>query len=263
MISSQTFYLGTDEPAWLERLDVALFISRRRLARRVKLPIYGGGDGWALDSGGFTELSQFGVWVTSPRQYAAEVERYQDEIGGLRWAASQDSMCEPAILAKTRQTVQVHQRRTVDNYLELMYLAPSLPWVPVLQGWRIDDYLRCVDLYSAAGVDLAALPLVGVGTLCRRHKTAEALAILERLSRDGIRLHGFGFKSDGLARGAPYLASADSMAWSYAARRAPPMIGCQHRKCSHCIKWALAWRARLLSKVESHAAGARQMLLRL
>lgn len=48
------FWLGTHKTGWLERTDVPLFISRRRLVERVTLPRARGP--WALDSGGFTEL---------------------------------------------------------------------------------------------------------------------------------------------------------------------------------------------------------------
>src|SRR5436309_107712 len=47
-------------------------------------------------------------------------------------------------------------------------MAPELPITPVLQGQSISDYSRCADLYERHGVDLAALPLVGVGSVCRR-----------------------------------------------------------------------------------------------
>ena len=37
---------------------------------------------WALDSGGFTELSRYGTWATgpTPAAYAARIRRYRDEI---------------------------------------------------------------------------------------------------------------------------------------------------------------------------------------
>jgi integrase len=47
---------------------------------------------WALDSGGFTELSLFGRWQTTPAAYAAAVARYTDQIGKLAWASPQDWM---------------------------------------------------------------------------------------------------------------------------------------------------------------------------
>jgi hypothetical protein len=243
------FYLGTHMPSWLAAFDVPLFVSARRLRGRVNLP-YAVGP-WALDSGGFTELSMHGTWDNgpTPAEYAAEVRRYSRRIGRLDWAAPQDWMCEPVILAKTGLTIAEHQARTVDNYLQLRDLAPDLPWIPVVQGWRVDDYLRCVERYQRAGVDLAALPLVGVGSVCRRQATSEAAAIFGALHDAGVRgLHGFGVKTLGLARCGVLLASCDSLAWSLDARRKPPLDGCiGHRNCANCPRYALQWRTRLLA----------------
>lgn len=239
------FYLGTHEPSWLARLvDVPLFVSHRRLARYKTLPV--ATTDWALDSGGFTELSMHGRWNTKPREYATAVRRYQLEVGRLQWASPQDWMCEPWITAKTGLSVADHQRRTVDNYLRLRAIAPDLPFVPVLQGWQLDDYHRCVDLYTAAGVDLTAERTVGVGSVCRRQGEGSISAILDSLARRGLNLHGFGVKTQGLRISAPYLVSADSMAWSFRARmdareggRHP---GCTHKTCANCIHYALRWR---------------------
>jgi hypothetical protein len=98
----------------------------------------------------------------------AAVRRYRDEIGRLAWAAPQDWMCEPWIIAKTGLSIAEHQRRTVENYLTLRTLAPDLPFIPVIQGWRRSDYLACVEMYVEAGVDLATAPVVGLGSVCRR-----------------------------------------------------------------------------------------------
>lgn len=238
------FYLGTHHPHWLAELDVPLFVSRRALNRFKRLPR--ARTAWALDSGGFTELSMFGGWTTSPRRYVADVRRYRDEIGALRWAAPQDWMCEPEILKKTGLTVQEHQQRTLDNYLELCELAPELPWAPVLQGWSMGDYFRHAEAYEAAGVALRDLPVVGVGSVCRRQSTTLASAVLAVLAADGLKLHGFGFKLQGLAAAAGSLVSADSLAWSYAARRAPALPGHPHKSCANCAEYALMWRQEAL-----------------
>jgi hypothetical protein len=235
-----TFYLGTHRVNWLGRVDVPLFVSRRGLAPRRRLPVATGR--WALDSGGFTELSLFGGWTITPAQYAAEIRRFRDEIGGLDFAAPMDHMCEPSILARTGRTVRQHQTATVENYLDLA--ARDVPVMPVLQGWAREDYLRHVDDYARAGVDLFALPRVGLGTVCRRQRVSEGRAVVEALA--GLRLHGFGFKLTGLRAVADLFASADSMAWSYNARRNPPRPDCAHRNCTNCLPFALAWRERVL-----------------
>ncbi|MHC5537599.1 deazapurine DNA modification protein DpdA family protein [Singulisphaera rosea] len=235
-----TFFLGTHEPSWLSRTNVPLFVSRRRLARLKQLPVARGV--WALDSGGFTELQKYGTWRTEPKRYAEEVSLWRDQIGGMQWAAVQDWMCEPHMLEKTGRSVAEHQALTIQSYFDLKSLAPQIPWTPVLQGWRIDDYVDHVQQYAAAGVDLSRLPIVGVGSVCRRQATAEATEIFGELARIGIRCHGFGLKVQGLRNSARSLASADSMAWSFRARRSPPLPGCRHKSCANCLRFALRWR---------------------
>jgi hypothetical protein len=158
-------------------------------------------------------------------------------------------MCEPFMLAKTGKTVAQHQRLTVDNFLTLRNDAPDLPIIPVLQGWEHDDYVRCVDLYTAAGIDLAAEPIVGLGSVCRRDRTAAVAHLVVALHNAGLRLHLFGVKGTGAVAAAPYATSADSLAWSYAARRSRPLPGCPHTSCANCPRYALAWRSRLLRRL--------------
>lgn len=249
------FWLGAHHPRWLATVGVPLMVSRRSLAGRRTLPR--AAEAWVLDSGGFTELSLNGGWTIPARQYAREVRRFRDEIGRLAWAAPQDWMCEPPILAKTGSTVVEHQARTVANFLDLMAIDDTLPVIPVLQGWTLPDYERCLALYERAGIDLTTAPLVGVGSVCRRQSTAEAAAILATLAGYGLKLHGFGLKLDGLRASADHLASADSLAWSFDARRSDPLPGHTHSSCANCVHWAMRWRERVLDVLRA----PRQMAL--
>jgi len=246
-------FLGTHHPHWLALVDVPLFVSHRRLAGYRTLPEARGP--WALDSGGFTELAMHGTWVTPARAYVTAVRRYATEVGQLQWAAPQDWMCEPIMLARTGLTVADHQARTVASVLELRHQAADLPWVPVLQGWTIDDYRRCVDLYTAAGIDLTAEPVTGLGSVCRRQSTAEIEDITAAMATGGIRLHGFGVKAQGLARYGRHLVSADSLAWSYNARRNSPLPGHTHINCANCLPWALRWYQRTLARADAQQLG--------
>jgi len=236
------FYLGIHQPAWLARTDARLFVSRVRLAGRKTFPR--ATCRWALDSGGFSELSKHGRWTVSAEQYAAEVQRFSSEIGGLDFAAIQDHMCEPTILQKTGRTVEQHQRSTIESYLTLRDLAPDMPWMPVLQGWTMGDYHDHLEMYYAAGVDLRELPVVGVGSICRRSHHMRAALILASLADEGLRLHGFGFKIDGLRASHESLVSADSMAWSFHARR-------EGNGRQNDLSFGLEWRGDLLDKLEA------------
>jgi hypothetical protein len=250
------FYLGTHQPHWLWTAGFPLFVSHRQLARRHG-PLWPAACRWALDSGGFTELSLHGRWVTPAAAYAEAVARYSGQLGRPDFAAPQDWMCEPAILARTGLTMREHQERTVASYLELHALAPDLPFIPVVQGWHLADYLACVELYKAAGVDLTREPLTGLGSVCRRQSTGRIAVIVTTLACLGLRLHGFGIKTTGLHLYGHLLASADSMAWSYAARRAPALPGCTgHRNCANCLTYAARWRDRILAAATSRGCQA-------
>jgi hypothetical protein len=212
------FYLGTHEPHWLSRSHVPLFISAVRLRSRCKETLPKARVPWALDSGGFSVIKGPEGYPQSAEEYACEVRRWRDGIGNLDFAAIQDWMCEPVKLDRTGFTVEEHQKRTVQSWLDLRRIAPDLPWLPVLQGFTRDEYLRCARMYRDAGTDLSGR-WVGIGSVCRREETAEAEEIIRELAGMGLYLHGFGFKTAGVERSKKALFSADSLAWSFAARR--------------------------------------------
>ena len=240
------FFLGTHMPSWLASLAVPLFVSHRRLVGMRRLPA--AAACWALDSGGFSELSLCGAWQMSSKAYAAAIGRYRDEIGSLAWAAPQDWMCEPPILAMTGRSVAFHQAATVASVLELRERVGPLV-IPVLQGWDLGDYVACLEGYRDEGLDLTTEPVVGLGSVCRRQGTPMIAAIVSELAGYGLALHGFGIKTTGLTAYARQLVSADSMAWSYSARRRPPLPGCTHHNCANCPRWALHWRDRVLRRI--------------
>lgn len=169
------------------------------------------------------------------------------------FAAIRDWMCEPFMLEKTGKTIAEHQKLTIDSYATLREIAPSIPWMPVVQGWEPDDYESHVEQYRAAGFDLAVLRRVGVGSVCRRQGTSDGARIIHRVADLGIRVHAFGVKVDGLALFGDRIASADSMTWSFVARRRNILLpGCKgHRNCANCFRWAHEWhRTRIVARVD-------------
>lgn len=234
------FYLGTHMPSWLPLTAVPLFVSAVRLRAR---PGYRRASGrWALDSGGFSELQLHGRWTVDAKTYASEVRQWAAEVGMPDFAAIQDWMCEPFMLAKTGRSVAEHQARTVASFADLRAIAPEIPWLPVVQGWQVDDYRAHVEQYAAAGFDLRSMDRVGVGSVCRRQGTKEGASIVCAMADLGIKVHAFGVKVDGLALFGDRIASADSMTWSFIARRRKVRLdGCTHRTCANCLRWALEW----------------------
>src|SRR5258708_21348436 len=193
----RSFYLGANRPHWLWRAGFPLFVSHRQLARRPR-SLRPASCRWALDSGGFTELSLHGRWVTTAEAYAAAVTEYAERLGGLDFAAPMDWMCEPFMVERTGLSVAEHQARTVANYLELRQLAPGLPFIPVVQGWRLGDYLACVELYASAGGGLARRPRGGLGAGGRRPAPAAIAVIVAPPAPRGPALHGVGRQAGGL-----------------------------------------------------------------
>ena len=246
------FYLGCHLPNWLNKFPYPLFVSRTTLRRRKKFPV--ANISWCLDSGAFTEIATHGKWTISEGEYASFINRCSDEIGNLVWAAPQDWMCEPDMLDKTGLTIKEHQYRTIDSYLKLRDLTDTHV-IPVLQGWNLENYLEHIEQYSQAGVDLKSMDTVGLGSVCRRQDTRHAESIVAYLSQLGLSLHAFGFKLTGLKTTGHLLKSADSMAWSYDARFAPPIEGHKHQHCNNCMEWALRWREKAMRAIaRSHAA---------
>lgn len=212
------FYVGLHQPSDAQHFQRAFISINRVRGRKKPVPA----KEWIMDSGAFREIEQFGEYRHGPEEYAAEVARLAAINPGLKVAVSQDWMCEPHMLAKTGLTIQDHQRLTIERYDALLKLMPAgIYLMPVLQGYTISDYLRHIDMY---GNRLKPGMYVGVGSVCKRNgdvRQIEAILVAIKEKRPDLRLHGFGLKTTALASGVvrDCLYSADSMAWSYAARR--------------------------------------------
>lgn len=260
-------WVGTPELSWLGRDDLAdipWFISRRRLDRQRRWPHAKGM--WAMDSGAYTEASMFGQWTITVDQYLDTVRRAAGEIGNLAWVAPMDLCCEPDVVARVAaqgwlaeqvrwrpgmpdDPVFPHLIWTVRNFLELrsrLDRRDDPHVIPVVQGWTLDHYQWCLELYEMAGVDLTDEVLVGIGSTCRRNADLAILAKLGWLAEAGIRrVHAFGLKSSAASFAVSFgrVASFDSTAWSYAARRhgRPFHDDATHRHCGNCPVAARAW----------------------
>lgn len=219
------FFVGLHQPADAQHFDLCC-ISINRLRGRKK-PVACGGV--LVDSGAFTELHLHGGYRHGVEEYAAELHRlYTAGVVQITAAVAQDYMCEAFMLAKTGLTIGDHQRLTVERYdalvLELDRLfdgACPFPVMPVLQGYAPEDYVRHLRMY---GDRLKPGMWVGVGSVCKRNGAPERIVeVLEVITaaRADLRLHGFGVKQTALMHSGvrALLATADSMAWSFAARR--------------------------------------------
>lgn len=210
------FFVGLHVVAHAARFDRCM-VSVNRLRNR-RGP-FAAGD-WLMDSGAFTEITRHGGYREPVAAYAEQIARWA-RCGNLLAAVAQDYMCEPFALGATGLTLREHQILTVERFHELRGAARGLPLMPVLQGYAPADYARHLDDYGSL---LASGAWVGVGSVCKRNADPSAiedvlLAIHRR--RPDLRLHGFGIKLTALASDVvrSLLYSADSMAWSWSARR--------------------------------------------
>jgi hypothetical protein len=246
------FFLGTHQPGWLSKTRVPLFISFTRL--RVYKTLPKARSSWALDSGAFSELIGNGRWTITAHQYADGVRRLHEQVGRLEWASIQDWICSPAVVQQTGLQISIHQKKTIESLQTLRHLAPDIAWLPVLQGWDVQSYLSHLRMYEDGGFRLDREPLVGVGSLASRQDSEDVVAILEMLRAKGIRTHAFGVSLVGLQRVSKFIESADSMVWSFTARRRRlKHIKCKakHPVCNNCLQYALSWRGRLLNQLVS------------
>ena len=235
------FFTGLHQPSDAKHFDAA-FVSVNRLRGR-KGP-FAVGD-WIMDSGAFTEISQHGHYRHDVAEYASQIRRWAGN-GNLLAAVAQDWMCEPFILAKTGLTVQQHQANTIERYDALVAENTGVYIMPVLQGFEPEQYVRHMVNY---GPRLARGMWVGVGSVCKRNGDPRAVAsVLHaiKLARPDLLLHGFGLKTTALADPLvrSLLETADSMAWSFAAR-------CEGRNPNNWRE-AVSWTQRITSRPVQH-----------
>jgi len=211
------FFTGLHQPSDAQHFDAA-FISKSRLMKRKSG--FAVRD-WILDSGAFTTILTHGDYPESVVVYAAEIKRWSKN-GNLLAAVAQDYMCEAHMLKITGKTIPEHQQLTIERYDALVKCdTGGIRIMPVLQGYAPEDYARHIEMY---GDRLKHGAWVGVGSVCKRNgdpRAIERVLMAIKALRPDLRLHGFGLKSTALSSWIvrELLYTADSMAWSFAARK--------------------------------------------
>ncbi|KXU82445.1 hypothetical protein CI15_33465 [Paraburkholderia monticola] len=211
------FFTGLHQPSDAQHFDAA-FVSVKRLAKRKSG--FSVGD-WIMDSGAFTTILTHGGYPERVEVYAAEIKRWSTN-GNLLAAVAQDYMCEAHMLKITGMTIEQHQQLTIERYDALLKCDVGGVYImPVLQGYSPADYVRHIEMY---GDRLKHGAWVGVGSVCKRNgdpRAIEAVLMAIKAVRPDLKLHGFGLKSTALSSWIvrELLHTADSMAWSFAARK--------------------------------------------
>lgn len=174
-----------------------------------------------IDSGGYSLMQKTGKHPPV-NKYLTYVKNNSPEL----WAY-QDYPCEPDILEDYNRTVEDHIEYTVERAHENRKVASEMEIgatpVVVLQGWKPNDYLHCLDLLKDRGL-VKNDTYVGVGSVCGRNAQEDIKQIIEAISdelHDKNKIHAFGVKQDVLKYGelVNVLDSADSLSydWDYSA----------------------------------------------
>ncbi|GAI97375.1 unnamed protein product, partial [marine sediment metagenome] len=239
--------------------------SFRQLRKRKKLLEIPENLEWIMDSGAFQEIRINGKYTYDSEEYKDVILRFEPDI-----FVNMDWMCEPNNLKKTGKTVEDHQNLSTMNQLDLKNFAEDhgLNFMGTIQGWKPEEYIKHINDLSDNGL---LTKILGVGSICRRGSPNKIMHVLKTI-RDNVpnwvNLHGFGVKTTILKFREAYdlLYSCDSMAWSYAARKAGEQtvgiggslygkeclanttLSCfRHTDdCANCERYMLKW----LNKVE-------------
>jgi hypothetical protein len=172
-------------------------------------------DGLFVDSGGFQAASRWGL------QYPYSIGAYFNyaEQLGADYVAGPDFACEPSLHASSTEermlkTAAAH--RTAKRYYDRGDW--SFQFVPVLQGWEVSDYRRCIRLYDDYGLTTDYMAL---GTVCKRSDTDEIHNVLRVCEKylPGTDWHMFGLTKRAWKEQRFWgrFRSADTAAWNWGA----------------------------------------------
>ena len=170
-----------------------------------------------IDSGGYSFFRRWGEYPFSIAKYIEFIYILKDDnMYPITLCAIRDYPCEPDINRSQISTNKERIQKTVSNAVECFQADGNLPWIPVIQGYTIEEYLSCIQLYEDVGIPL---DYIAVGSLCSRkgnlHEIRKILTTIKQ--RTGAKLHSFGlslvYLKDPIIFNTLY--SSDSAAWNY------------------------------------------------
>lgn len=150
-----------------------------------------------MDSGGFVFFSKMDEYPFKIPEYANFISRYKPD-----YYASMDYPCEKSIITRRNLSVEDNIKYTVENAVKLAEYEDMIPgstMLPVIQGYKLDEYFMCMELYAEAGL---IKPYMAVGSMCKRDLYYRGFrrfmnAFHEESSKHGIeKLHLFGLKAN-------------------------------------------------------------------
>ena len=192
-------------------------ISKYFIASRFELP--NSVERVILDSGGYSFYMKYGKYPFDLEKYIELVYLIQDQ-SPLFKVAILDYPCEPKLDRHRPMTNKERIDKTISNAVECFQADRKIPWLPVIQGYEIDEYSSCIDQYKDVGIKS---DYWAIGSLCSRKgqkmKIRNIVSSIVEYTGD-VKLHSFGltlsYLSDPQIFNSIY--STDSSSWNYRAR---------------------------------------------
>jgi hypothetical protein len=161
-----------------------------------------------LDCGGFTVLNHYVDYPFSTVNLANLIARLRPHF-----YVPKDYPCEPEIsrslgLMTNKERIEATIKATANMAEWESQLTGKM--VPVIQGYSLDEYLYCLELYAKAGL---IRDYMAVGSMCRRIKNEELGRLIPGIyyaaqNLGCLKLHFFGLKLS------PELQHYNEMIWS-------------------------------------------------
>jgi len=174
-----------------------------------------------VDCGGFYN-SLGGNYKTSDIEYLNYVKSVNADLFALR-----DYTCEKEVCKRLKTTPKEQIKKTFEHHLRMLeylndfyleYNNKKALAVPVLQGYELEDYLHCLDLYRSNGI---LSTYIAIGSLCRRNATREITEIIGKIREElpnWTMIHAFGIKLPAIKKIWNICDSIDTGTWDYASR---------------------------------------------
>lgn len=185
-----------------------------------------------VDSGGFSFASKWGEYPFTVEEFVSFVGLLSDEFP-VTEVAIMDYPCEPSVNRSILKNNATRIRATVSNALDCMDADCSLPWLPVVQGYELNEYLWCLELYRNNLISVDNFSYWAIGSLCARKKTGGLRRIITKLKEEiNQAIHVFGMTITALRDPQIFFSveSSDSGAWSFMANNEQKAIDLKEYK---------------------------------
>jgi len=172
-----------------------------------------------LDSGGFSFFTKYSEYPFSVKEYVEWIHEMQKiNNGKVKYVATMDYPCEPSINRKAFSSNKERIEKTVENAIKCFKNEIPAKWIPVLQGYNLDEYVFCLNLYKKHGI---LTDYIAVGSMCKRSNISEIVKIVHEIKKNYKgKIHLFGLAIKALQNKALFdmIYSCDTIGYTFASK---------------------------------------------